>query len=337
MFARSLRAIAVAAVLVVGVPVAASADPAGPTHYRSEVVAIEGTDGVVSAEVHGGDAFLSIEVESGHEVVVPGYDDEEAYLRVDVDGNVFVNTRSAAYYQNLERYGAPVPRDAGPELPPTWQQVADGGRFAWHDHRVHWMSPSLPRDVDRAGGAQQVGDGWRVPLVVDGQDAVIRGTLTWLPAASPGLPIGIAVVALAAAVLAVRRWPVGGAAGGVLGVGLVALLVGVVATTVMPPGVDVQPFLVPLPALVVFVALIGALIAARRPLQGRVIIGLAALPLVAWAVAQSGALTRPVLPFGLPDALVRATVGLAAGAGVGVGAATLTEALRQGLALPEDV
>ena len=57
----------------------------------------------------GGDGFLEMAVEPGHEVVVEGYDGEP-YLRFRADGTVQENQNSPATYLNRNRYaGAEVP------------------------------------------------------------------------------------------------------------------------------------------------------------------------------------------------------------------------------------
>ena len=71
-------------------PDVAHADPAGPTDYRTEIVAIEPATDAIEIVVEGGDAFLHVTVEPGHEVVVLGYDGEP-YLRIGPDGAVDQN------------------------------------------------------------------------------------------------------------------------------------------------------------------------------------------------------------------------------------------------------
>ena len=60
---------------------------------------------------------------------------------------MLVNERSPSRWVNDDRYGlATPPADATADAPPEWVEVANGGRYAWHDHRIHWMTPtSRPR------------------------------------------------------------------------------------------------------------------------------------------------------------------------------------------------
>jgi hypothetical protein len=59
--------------LVASTPAPASADPAGPSDFRSEVTGIEPDVTGVRAEIRGGDAFLELHVDRGHEVIVLDY------------------------------------------------------------------------------------------------------------------------------------------------------------------------------------------------------------------------------------------------------------------------
>ena len=59
--------------------------------------------------------------------------------------------------------------------------VATGGRYAWHDHRTHWMNPVHP--IGRQPG-DEVLDG-TVPLIVDGGATDVRVSVRWMPGPSP--------------------------------------------------------------------------------------------------------------------------------------------------------
>ena len=76
-------------------------------------------------------------------VMVMGYQDEP-YLRFRADGVVLENQRSPTTYLNQSRYGTTAPSGADPALPPDWLPVGQNGRYAWHDHRAHWMSQEPP-------------------------------------------------------------------------------------------------------------------------------------------------------------------------------------------------
>jgi MYXO-CTERM domain-containing protein len=83
-------------------------------------------------------------------------------------------------------------------------------RLEWHDHRMHWMSRSLPPAVKDKSKRTKVFD-YAIPLQVGSQPASIRGTLFWEPDEGGGTPggmfVGLGVLALVAigAVGIVRR------------------------------------------------------------------------------------------------------------------------------------
>jgi hypothetical protein len=301
----------------------AAADPAGPTNYDSvlkDVRAVEGDrEPAIDLEVLGGDAFLVLRAEPGTEVLVPGYEGEP-YLRISGDGTVEVNERSPARWLNDAQLGAvevDVPAQADPEASPVWSVVGGDGEFAWHDHRIHWMSASAPPHVDTgAREAQEVMD-WEVPLLVDGEEVVARGELVWHPGPSPVLVAGLLALTVAAglALAFVRRVP----APVLAGVGAVpAALAGILPALGLPTGADVDPGLIVLPLLTVGLAAVGLRLTLRDPgaVRARIIGGAAGLPLLVWGVLQGGALTRPLVPGPLPVGVVRGAAALAIGLGV---------------------
>ena len=126
----------------------------------------------VRVSIVGGDTFLRVESD-GVPVEVRGYDDEQ-YLRIAADGTVTVNENSATAILNRDRYGRTDGSDAGtPGGPVRWTTIAADGTAMWHDHRIHWMSPSTPRTIDGEGTIQE----FSVPIVVDGTTVNIGGTL----------------------------------------------------------------------------------------------------------------------------------------------------------------
>ena len=183
---------------IAGTAAPAMADPAGPTNYESTIVAVEPSSTVATFEVVGGDAFLEVTVALGHTLEVPGYF-REPYIRVDADGTVWVNEDSKTLYENEERYGVDeLPAGVDGVGEPQWRQVADNGVYAWHDHRVHWMSRDVPPAV--AGSTRQLVFPWRVPVTIDGVETIITGDLVWLPSqnAWPMLVIGASIIVVVA-------------------------------------------------------------------------------------------------------------------------------------------
>ncbi len=329
---RAARALAVVVGTAVLLPAGvAQADPAGPTHYRAvveEVVADDGAAPGIDVRVLGGDAFLVVEAPAGTTVEVPGYEGEP-FLRIGGDGGIERNTRSPARWLNDARYGAievAIPPEADAMAPPTWERVADGGRYAWHDHRIHFMSPTVPSHVDTAAGTVQHVMDWVVPLRVDGRDVEVVGVLSWLPGPAPALPLGsVAVVMFLGTVLALRVARLLPAA-----IGATALLTGAVGASQhvgLPAGADADAALVVLPALALVV--LGAALLVRRragPSPGTGVgapeavppldragwlVVLAGFPIGVVGVLGSGALWRPIVPGPLHVGIVRFVVATA--------------------------
>ena len=280
----------------------------------------------VEAEIVGGDAFLELRVDEGVEVIVPGYgDDAEPYLRFRVDGTVERNTRSEATYLNEDRQGSvALPPQADPTAEPEWEEVADGGVYAWHDHRIHWMGGNRPPGATPGEVVQE----WSVPITVDGAPVEIRGDLLLVERVSPlpwialGLVAGAAVVALGR-----RRALVPSLAVAVAAVG--AVVVGWGQFTVAPPGSGANPLLVVVP-LVGLVAAAAGVVFRRRTLGTTATLAGAAA-VIGWGLLRIEVLWMPVLPTDLPANLDRAVTALAI-ALAAAGAAVVV--WSGGLALP---
>ncbi len=290
----------------------AAADPPRPTDFRSTVTAVEPAADGVDARVVGGDAFLELQVEEGHEVTVQGYGDEP-YLRFLPDGTVERNRRSEATYLNDDRQGAvDLPPEADNGAEPVWEQVADDGTYAWHDHRIHWMGSGTPPGAEPG----EVVQAWTVALTVDGTPVEVSGELVMADGVSP-LPwfaLGLAGAVLVAAVGRRARHPSLTAAVAVLVAAGGALVVGWGQYSVAPDGSGANPLLVAVP----LVALVAA--AAGVALRGRTIGPTATLAaaaaVIGWSVLRASVLWTPVLPTDLPYALDRAVTALALGASV---------------------
>ena len=328
---RVAHILAVALGLVVATAAPASADAAGPSDFRSEVTGIvPGVEGV-QAEIRGGDSFLELTVEAGRTVVVEGYTGEP-YLRFQPNGTVERNRLSPATYLNDDRQGeTDIPAqvtEAGPDTEPEWERVADGGSYAWHDHRVHWMADSSP-PVDRGEQVEGEYDPWRVPIIVDGAPAEVQGTLVYEESVSALPYLGLAIVV--AGLLAFY-----GRGAGLRLVSTVLALVSVGAVVVgwadysSTPDGGGNPLHWALAAVAVVTAVGAVVLADRR--MGVVLALASAASLSAWALFRIGVLFKPVLPTPLPDALDRTVVALALGVSVG---AAVVAALGSGLRLPE--
>jgi hypothetical protein len=306
----------------------AGADPPRPTDYRSSIRSIEPAADGIEVDVVGGDSFLQLTADEGHEVVVLGYEDEP-YLRFSDDGTVEENQRSPATYLNRDRKGgAAVPPSADAEADPEWREVADDGRWAWHDHRIHWMGAEDPL-VDRNGRVTQYGpDGWSVALEVDGVPTLVRGDLVRVDGVSPLPTVAALAGVLALGLFVGRRRPL--AVAGVLttAAAAVALFLGWAEWSAAPPGGGVSPVMVILPAIALVGAVAGLVL---RSGAGRAIgVLTAAAAIGAWAFSRIGVVTHAVLPTPLEPWVDR--LGLAAAVGAVLAAGVL--AVRSGALAP---
>ncbi|HEY7582190.1 MAG TPA: hypothetical protein VIB78_01040 [Acidimicrobiia bacterium] len=287
--------------LLVGPATPALADPATPTNYRSEVTEIDPPTSEFSASIVGGDSFLQISVPEGTEVEVLGYQ-EEPYVRVDPAGTVWANRMSPAFYLNDDRYGQiTIPHGVSPESPPDWVSVGVGGRYAWHDHRIHWMSPVPPPGV--APEQPSLIQEWTVPLTVEGELAEIRGTLSWVPSISPMPWVGL--IALLAVIGSKLKPLISIAAASLL-----AISFGLVQWGTAPVGAwsDVVNFV---PPLVAFALLPLAFNREQPSLTWQ---GAAVVLLLVWSALRFAYFTLPVLPIPMVATAARAWVAIAMGA-----------------------
>lgn len=321
---RLVAGLALVLVLAVAGSGPVGADPARPTDFRSRVTAIEPPVDGIEVDVVGGDAFLELSVDRGHEATVLGYQ-REPYLRFRADGTVERNRSSPATYINEDRFGAAVPdRLAGDALPsPEWERVADGGRYVWHDHRIHFMGGTLPAGLEAGRAAE-----WTVDVVIDGRPVAVSGSYRLLGAPSP-LP-WIAVAAAVAAAAAPVGWgrPVTVAVvASALG-SAIALAVGAVDQASVPPGAGASPLTVALPAIAAVAAAV-AVIGRSRSTRVVAVLGTAAA-LVGWVLSRTSVLWKAVLPTDLAPNLDRA--GTAVVIGLAVASAVL--AVRSGALAP---
>jgi hypothetical protein len=313
---RALRALLLATVVVLSTASPAAADAAGPSDFRSEVDAITPAVEGVTAEIRGGDSFLEVSVDDGRTVIVEGYGGEP-YLRFSSDGTVERNRLSTATYLNDDRDGSvtipPEVSDAGPDAEPEWESIAEGGTYAWHDHRVHWMEDASP-SVARGQAVPGAYDPWRVPIVVDWSTAVIEGTLVYEESVSPLPYLGVAVIVAGLVVLWGRKPGIRLVAGLLAGVSLAAVVVGWADYSSTPDGGG-NPLHWVLAAFAL-VTSAAAVALARRPVG--VVFTLASVAALAgWALFRIEVLFKPVLPTELSYALDRTVVALALGVSVG--------------------
>ncbi len=159
----------------------AAAHGGGNPAFHSLVTSAQPT-GSYTVTVLDRDDRLRLTRTSAGEVVVLGYE-QEPYLRFTADG-VFQNEHSPATYLNEDRLGnVALPAKADAKAAPSWERVADGSSYEWHDHRIHWMGAGLPPAVQRDKTREQRVFTWTVPLSVDGAHGAIGGELDYVPVA----------------------------------------------------------------------------------------------------------------------------------------------------------
>ncbi len=297
-----------AATLALGA-VPAYADPPRPTDYRSEIVSVTPAVDGLEVSIVGGDAFIDLDA-GGHEVTVPGYQGEP-YLRFEADGTVSENVRSPAHFLNTSRYSqSEVPPEADAAAEPEWDVVADDGRYAWHDHRTHWMLEVPPTGL---GPGDQILDSI-IPITVDGAAVDIAVVSVWMapPSRVPWIIAGALGAVLGALGAAYGGGRVRVAVMVVLVAAAAALTVGLwqtwsLPTETGPPFID---WVLPLSALVVAGA---ALVPRWSAFAVRSLTLVAAVQLVVWTVLRLDVLNHAILPTSAPFWLDRS---LTAWAGV---------------------
>jgi hypothetical protein len=175
---RALVGAALAALVVCSA--AAAHGGGGALGFRSKVTKITPAVQGLSVTVVDYDDRLQLRNDTGEPIVILGYQGEP-YLAFR-DGHVYRNTRSPATYLNDDRFGqVAIPEQADPKAPPLWEEVSPREDFDWHDHRIHWMSRTLPPKVQAAKDEPHHVFDWSVPARLDGQPLKIAGTLDYEP------------------------------------------------------------------------------------------------------------------------------------------------------------
>lgn len=153
------------------------------TNYDSRILSSPDAQDV-TFQMHGGDEYLSVENSGDVELLVLGYEDEP-WLRVGSDG-VFANRRSSATYVNDDRYAeVAVPDTVDPTAEPEWERVSDGNSWYWHDHRTHFMAPTLPPVIREDPSRERLVQEWTVPVLIGDSTTAVNGELWWVPGPSP--------------------------------------------------------------------------------------------------------------------------------------------------------
>ncbi|MEQ8439090.1 MAG: hypothetical protein RIB65_16485 [Ilumatobacter fluminis] len=294
---RAVGALVIGLLAVVAAPSAVHADAAGPTDYLTEIVDVSPASDAIELAVIGGDAFIELSVAPGHEVVVLGYlPDQEPYLRFGADGAVERNIRSYATYYNENRYGTDdIPDVVDTTAEPEWEQVTDGGTYAWHDHRAHWMSDEPLVGLD-PGESLPLDE---IVLVVDGVETIVTVEITLQESASP---VPALVGALLGAVIGLAGLTLGRASSTLVAMvlAIAALTAGVAQYTSLPAstGPETGWWLYPVVALGCSIAVIA--IYRRSIWIESGLLALAGVQLLIWAWPRRDHATAAYLPTDLP-------------------------------------
>ena len=206
--ARRIALAASLCALAAGIPAASAVAHEGSSNYESLVRAVTPSIPGFTVQVLDGDDRLEVENASRSVVTIDGYG-RDPYIRMSPGGKVEVNLRSPAYYLDQDRLtGSKVPAAATAQAAradPRWRTVARTGRYEFHDHRMHWMAQSVPRQVTDKAKRTKIVD-WNVPVHAHGASGAISGELFWR-GEDPGAPIG-AFVGFGAIVLLGGAWVV---------------------------------------------------------------------------------------------------------------------------------
>lgn len=324
--ARNVLALTLALVTMLAFSPSAQADAAGPTDYRTDIVSIEPATPAIKVEMIGGDSFLSLTQIEPVEVLVLGYQ-AEPYLRFDTDGRVYENRRSPAVFLNQERYGEEEPPPfARADARPEWAEVADNGRYSWHDHRSHWMNPNPPPSAQAGDQVLEA----TVPIQVDGRPVTITVASFLLDGPSNFAALGGFVAATFAIGVVMSTMQRSGRAGLAALTGLFAAALGLIAFRSVPPETEPSALLWLLPLLAVGAGFSVILLRNRTAttvyLDGLGLAGGALL--LAWGIFRIDALQRALIPSDAPAWLDRFGIVVAALLGLAIAVKSLVGLLR---------
>jgi hypothetical protein len=208
-----------------------------------------------------------------------------------------------------------VPAFADPAAEPEWETVAVNGRYAWHDHRTHWMNSVRPPGAEPGDQILEA----VIPIDMEGEriDITVISSLQGDPDPLFAVLAAVAGIALSAVVL---RATLRTGAAVAAAVALLGSVVGAVAVLSVPSETEPSATLWLPPAIAVGTAL-GVLLArpsTRPSLLGIGLLGVAGVQLVLWAVLSRTMVTKPILPTEFPWAGVRTVVVVAGLVGVAI-------------------
>ena len=297
------RAALLAALGSLAIPASAHA------HLRSGTVAVDYRATVSSphtpayrVRIYQSDHGLSLVIRPGHVVAMSGYLGEPVF-RLDRSG-LWVNAASpTAVVVGLVKKSQRI------STPGThWRLQRDRTSVAWHDSRVQ----RLPAGVDRGT--------WSIPLTVDGRPTRLTGELVRYgrPSLALWLALLACICALGALPLLLRRRDLVPRAAAGLAIAAAAASVVVELSLAFDvyasPGTWIEAV-----DSIVFLA-VGLWVMFRGPenlrMGGAVGVGLVSL---AVGLLNGAVLLHPIVLAVLPSTIVRLTVAIAVGAGLGAG------------------
>lgn len=275
------------------------ADAPGPTDYFSTITSIDIPEGGslpegVDISIEGHDAFLMVQVSEGITVDIPGYENEP-YLRIDDECRVFENQQAMSTWYNQERFGSDVDLNLmNHDIPPVWQQVGSRCAAAWHDHRLHYMSPSAPVNA-QPGDVLVIGS---IPMTIAGTQVTVHVESVLAEPPSRGVPIAAAIFTLGISGLLLRARLASFAS---TAAAVLALVLGGAQYVWSAPETGPQLTVVVIPLLA---GIAGGWAVGSRHTSGSIIsIGaqlLSGVLLAVWVWQRAGVLTAALLPTSLP-------------------------------------
>jgi hypothetical protein len=174
------------------------ADQGSNANYRSNIVSVTPAAPGLQVQVLAFADRLQLVNHTGRTVTIYGYQGEP-YARLLPDGEVQLNEHSPAVFLNTSFFGGGTPPPGqNPNLPPQWTTIYKTGSFQWHDHRIHWASPTTPPQVKDKDKRTLIFN-WTLPISVGAERGRIAGQLFWAPStsgASVGAYVALAVIAL---------------------------------------------------------------------------------------------------------------------------------------------
>ena len=189
---RGLALLGVLGAAVLAAPCAEAHYNTAKLGYRSQVLALSPPIPGVKAKVLYGDDQVLLTDRSGKTIVIRGYSGEPYLLFK--DNEIYFNSNSPSQYLNADRYAkAAVPKNEKASAPPAWHRLVSGDVWAWHDHRIHWMSPIAPQMIRTAPRKRHHIFDWSVPATANGKRFLIKGSLNYVPPPKQNFPLGLAL------------------------------------------------------------------------------------------------------------------------------------------------